>query len=159
LGTWIRFALALPLVGAPSLHAHPKALPTVVLQRTAVPGTDRQSGLGLAFFPPHAVKPRHAATGPELIYVLAGRLTVTISGRAPVVLRANESYTIPACAIHESAAGPEGAKVLAFWVRTPGTPFNVPIPKGSARRAGVSRCTSPRAMHPSGTARQFAPEI
>jgi hypothetical protein len=43
----------------------PAAKETVVLQRVAVPGTDREMGMGIADFPPNSSKPRQKALGPE----------------------------------------------------------------------------------------------
>ena len=109
--------------------AAPAAKDTVVLQRAAVPGTNRQLGLGLSVFPPNGQKPWHKATGPELLYVLAGSLIVQMDGQPPAVLHAGESFCIPADARHLTTAGPRGAKVLASWVWVPGGVFNIPASK------------------------------
>jgi len=103
-----------------------EAKETLVLQRAPVLQTDRELGMGIAEFPPHASKPRHKATGPELCYVLEGEVTVEIEGKAPHVYHAGESFALPAYVVHVTTAGPSGAKVLASWVHTPGKPFNVP---------------------------------
>ena len=101
---------------------------TLVLQRVAVPGTDRQMGMGIAWFPPFAVKPRHKATGPELCYVLEGEVKVRIEGAQDKVYRAGETFQLPAGVMHVTSAGAAGAKVLATWVWVPGQPFNVAAP-------------------------------
>jgi quercetin dioxygenase-like cupin family protein len=108
--------------------AMPAAKDTVVLQRVPVPGTDREMGMGIAEFPPNAVKPRHKATGPEVVYVLEGELTVQVDGQPATVVHAGESYRMPANVAHETAAGPVGAKVVATWAWVPGKPFNIPVP-------------------------------
>ncbi|CAG4915010.1 cupin domain-containing protein [Paraburkholderia saeva] len=104
----------------------PEVKETVVLQRVAVPQTDREMGMGIAEFPPNATKPRHKATGPEVCYVLEGEVSVQIAGQQTTVFRAGETFTLPANVVHVTTAGPAGAKILAAWVHIPGKPFNVP---------------------------------
>jgi quercetin dioxygenase-like cupin family protein len=103
-----------------------EAKKTVVLQRVAVPQTDREMGMGIAEFPPNAMKPRHKATGPELCYVLDGEVAVQIAGQQTRVFRAGDTFRLPANVVHVTTAGPSGAKIVAAWVHTPGKPFNVP---------------------------------
>jgi quercetin dioxygenase-like cupin family protein len=117
------------LVLMPSVAAtEPAPRETVVLQRVSVQGTDREMGMGIAEFAPHAVKPRHRATGPEVFYVLEGEVTVQLNGQPTKVVHAGESVQIPANVVHITTAGPAGAKVLATWVWVPGKPFNVSVP-------------------------------
>jgi quercetin dioxygenase-like cupin family protein len=121
---------AVLLVNLPSANAGekaPDAKETVVLQRVPLPGTDREMGMGIAEFPPHAVKPKHKATGPEVAYVLEGEVTVQVEGRPAQVVHAGESYRMPANVVHVTSAGPVGAKVLATWAWVPGKAFNVRV--------------------------------
>jgi quercetin dioxygenase-like cupin family protein len=125
------FALNLILCpyGVIGLQAEPQpsaARETVVLQRVAVPGTDRELGMGIAEFPPNTSKPRQRALGPETCYVLDGEVTVKVEGQAPKVFHAGESFQFPAMTLHQTTAGPQGAKILATWVHTPGDRFNLP---------------------------------
>ena len=85
--------------------------------------------MGMAEFPPDASKPRHKSTGPEVAYVLEGEVTVQVDGQPRQVVRAGESYRMPAGVVHVTTAGPAGAKVLATWVWVTGKPFNVRVPK------------------------------
>ncbi|WP_235212838.1 MULTISPECIES: cupin domain-containing protein [Burkholderia] len=106
----------------------PAAKDTIVLQRVPIAGTDREMGMGIAEFPPNASKPRHKATGPEVAYVLEGAVMVQVDGQPTKVVRAGESYRMPAGVVHVTTAGPAGAKVLASWAWVPGKPFNIPVP-------------------------------
>lgn len=106
----------------------PAAKETVVLQRVPIVGTDREMGMGIAEFPPNASKPHQKATGPEVVYVLEGEVTVRIDGQPPQVVRAGQSYRMPADVIHVTTAGPAGAKVVATWAWVPGKPFNIRVP-------------------------------
>lgn len=114
---------------AEAADSAPAAKDTVVLQRVPVPGTDREMGMGIAEFPPNASKPWHKATGPELAYVLEGKVTVQVDGQPTRVVHAGESYRMPAGVVHVTTAGPEGAKVIATWAWVPGKPFNIRVPK------------------------------
>jgi len=102
---------------------------TVVLQRVAVPGTDREMGMGIADFPPNSSKPRQKAIGPETCFVLKGEVTVQVEGQQKKVFHEGESFQFPAMVVHQTTAGPEGARILATWVDTPGDQFNIPAPR------------------------------
>lgn len=115
-------------------HAHaadtpPPAKETVVFERVAIPSTNWEMGIGLAEFPPNAAKPRHHATGPEVCFVLEGEVRVEVEGQPTRVVRAGETFQLPAGAVHVTSAGPAGAKVLATWAHVPGQPFNIETPR------------------------------
>lgn len=103
------------------------AKPTIVLQRVGIPNTAREMGMGLAEFPPYAVKSWRRAADPEVCYVLEGTVTVRAKHRLPRTFHAGESFRIPARLVHSTRAGPKGAKVLAAWVHSPGERFNFPV--------------------------------
>lgn len=132
---------------ADAAHSPPPAKPTVVLQRVAVPGTNRQMGMGIAEFPPHAAKPLHKATGPEVCYVLEGEVTVQVQGKAAVRYRRGDTFQFPANVVHVTTAGPQGAKVLAVWSWVPGKPFNIPAGTVAARtRRPTSDARQPKRL-------------
>jgi quercetin dioxygenase-like cupin family protein len=56
-------------------------------------------------------------------------VTVEIEGQGKRVFHAGETFQFPAMVVHQTTAGPAGAKVLATWVHTPGEQFNVPAPR------------------------------
>lgn len=101
----------------------------MVLQRVAVPGTDRDMSGGIAGFPPNTAKPRQKAIGPETCDMLEGEVAVEVEGQQTRVFDVGESFQFPAMAAYKTTAGPEGARVLATWVHTPGDQFNVPAPR------------------------------
>jgi len=107
----------------------PAARETRVIERVAIPGTDRLMGMGIAEFPPNAAKPRHKAAGPEVCYVLEGEIFLEAEGKPAQHIRAGGSFRIPADVIHVTRAGPTGAKVLASWAGVPGKTFNIPVPQ------------------------------
>jgi len=107
----------------------PAAKETRVIERVAIPGTNRQMGMGIAEFPPNAGKPRHKAVGPEVCYVLEGEIFLEVEGKPAQHIRAGGSFQIPANVVHVTRAGPAGAKVLATWAGVPGKTFNIPVPQ------------------------------
>lgn len=98
---------------------------TQTLQKLQVNGTDREMGMGISKFPPCALKPKHKALGPEIVYVLKGEVTVEIDGQPTRVVHAGESYKLAAEDVHATQAGPRGAETIASWVTVPGKNFNV----------------------------------
>src|ERR1700729_52354 len=59
---------------------------------------------------------RHSHPGIETGYVMEGELTLVIDGQPPKVLKAGESYQIPAGAIHDAKATEKPFKVLAIYI-------------------------------------------
>ncbi|QRP62849.1 cupin domain-containing protein [Rhodanobacter sp. FDAARGOS 1247] len=113
--------------GGGAAHNPTPAKPTAVLQRVAIPGTNRQMGMGIAEFPPNASKPLHKASGPEVCYVLEGEVTVQVRGKAAAQYRRGDTFQFPTGVVHVTTAGRRGAKVLAVWAWVPGEPFNTPV--------------------------------
>jgi quercetin dioxygenase-like cupin family protein len=136
-GTIVKLSLSVPAIlgaliamqSAVAAYAVPAAKETQVLERVDVNETNREMGMGVSEFPPDAEKPRHMATGPEVCYVMRGKIILQVEGRPMKVIRAGGSFQIAANAIHVTKAGPAGATVIATWVSTPGKPFNVSVPQ------------------------------
>jgi hypothetical protein len=55
-------------------------------------------------------------------------VTVEIEGQEKRVFHAGETFQFPAMVVHQTTAGPAGAKVLATWVHTPGGAIQCPGP-------------------------------
>ena len=72
---------------------------------------------------------RHSHNGPETGYVLEGTSLLEIDGDAPKMMKAGDSYFIPAGKIHNASAhGSGNAKVLAIYVVEKGKPLVIPAP-------------------------------
>lgn len=96
------------------------------LQRFEVPGTLFETVIGLAEIAPGVAIGRHTHPGPESGYLLGGSFELLIDGQAPRLLKAGDSYQVPAGAVHDAKAGPEGAKVIATYVVQKGLPLATP---------------------------------
>ena len=64
-----------------------------------------------------------------MVYVLRGELILMIQGQPAKTIKAGESFQIQAGVLHETKAGPDGAKFLASWVVKQGkeNQFIVPL--------------------------------
>ncbi len=90
---------------------------TNVLQKVTVPDSNYEVSMVMATLPPNTSKGSHAHNGPEVGYVLEGELTLLIPGQPAKTVKAGESFQYQAGVVHDTKAGPKGAKVLASWVR------------------------------------------
>ena len=123
------FALALLLIAGFAIAQAP-AIKRTVLQRGDVPaeGT-REVVLALAEIAAGGSTGRHFHNGPESGYVLEGMTLLEIDGEAAKMLKAGDSYFIPAGKIHDARVhGGGAAKVLANYVVEKGKPLAIPAP-------------------------------
>jgi len=113
------------LPAAATQTANIKRIP---LQKFDVPGTNRETIVGIAEVAPNVSIGRHTHPGIESGYVLEGDMVLLIDGQPPKPLKAGESYQIPTGAVHDGKSGATGAKVIATYVVEKGKPFAVPAP-------------------------------
>ena len=114
-------AVALALTGVAS--AQIKRTP---LQKFEVPGTSYETIIGIAEVGPNAIIGRHTHFGPESGYMLEGEMTLMVQGQPDRVIKAGESYVVPAGTPHDGKSGPNGAKVIATYVVEKGKPLATP---------------------------------
>jgi quercetin dioxygenase-like cupin family protein len=129
MNTTTRVSLAaciLALVAATSTVAQAPGIKRTLLQRTDV-GNNMEMILGLAEIAPGGSTGRHTHFGVESGYLIAGSASMEIEGETPRLLKAGDSYTIPANKVHDAKAVGEGpAKVLATYVVEKGKPLATP---------------------------------
>jgi quercetin dioxygenase-like cupin family protein len=97
------------------------------LQKFDVPGTSYETVIGIAEIGPNAMVGKHTHFGVESGYMLEGEITLLIEGQPPKVVKAGESYMIPAGVPHDGKSGPNGGKVIATYVVEKGKPFATPV--------------------------------
>jgi quercetin dioxygenase-like cupin family protein len=131
-------AAAAALLIATTIHAQqPAATPPPItqgaanikrtpLQKFDVPGTNMETVIGIAEVVANVNIGRHTHPGPESGYMLEGEMVLLIDGQPPRPLKAGDSYTVPAGAIHDGKSGPKGAKVIATYVVEKGKPLATP---------------------------------
>ena len=107
--------------------AAPAPIKRTVLQRVDVPGTPNyETVTGIAEIAPNVNIGRHTHPGAETGYLIEGAMTLIVEGKAPLSLKAGDSYQIPVNAIHDAKSADLGAKVLAVYIVEKGKPLASP---------------------------------
>jgi quercetin dioxygenase-like cupin family protein len=84
---------------------------------------------GIAEIPPGGSAGRHTHPGIETGYVLEGEASIIIEGKPELHLKAGDSYSIPAGAVHDAKThGDKSVKVLAVYVVDKNKPLASPAP-------------------------------
>jgi quercetin dioxygenase-like cupin family protein len=102
------------------------------IKRTPLQKIDYPDGYtvvtAIAEVPAGGAAGRHTHPGIETGYVLEGELELVIDGKPPVMVKAGESYQIPAGVVHDAKAGDKPFKVLAIYVVDKSKPLASPAP-------------------------------
>ncbi len=70
---------------------------------------------------------RHTHPGEELTYILEGEIELRVDGEPPRVVRAGETFFLPAGVVHEGVNSGSGkTKVLATYIVDKGKPLALP---------------------------------
>jgi quercetin dioxygenase-like cupin family protein len=102
------------------------------IKRTPLQKVDFPAGFNtvtaIAEVPAGGASGRHSHPGAETGYVMEGELELVIDGKAPLKLKAGESYQIPEGVVHDAKAGDKPFKVLAVYIVKAGEPLAKPAP-------------------------------
>ena len=121
-------ALAALAVAATFAVAQAPGIKRTLLQRIDV-GDNREAILGLAEISPGAAAGRHTHPGVEFGYIVEGSASLEVDGEMPKLLKAGDSYMIPAGKVHDAkTVGDKPVKVLATYVVEKGKPLATPAP-------------------------------
>lgn len=126
-----KWAIAFPLALVAALaFAQAPGIKRTMLQKGDVPSEGaREVLMGMAEIAAGGATGRHSHHGPETGYVLEGTSLLEIDGEAPKMLKAGDSYFIPAGKIHNASAHGAGiTKVVAVYVVEKGKPLAIPAP-------------------------------
>lgn len=127
----MKWSIVVPLVLIAGFAiAQAPAIKRTILQKGDVPVEGaREVIMGAAEIAAGGATGRHSHNGPETGYVLEGTSLLEIDGDAPKMMKAGDSYFIPAGKIHNASAhGGGSAKVLAIYVVEKGKPLVIPAP-------------------------------
>ncbi len=120
--------LAFPLGAFAQAGAAPPAIKRTLLQRSDI-GNNMEVILGMAEIAPGGGTGRHSHFGTETGMVLEGASSIEIEGEMPKLLKAGDSYLIPAGKVHNAkTVGDAPVKVLATYVVEKGKPLATPAP-------------------------------
>ena len=128
MNTKASIVIALALAAGMAVAQAP-GITRTILQRGDVPQEGaRELVLGSAEIAGGGSTGRHSHHGPETGYVLEGMTMLEIEGEPGKILKAGDSYFIPAGKIHNARSLGGTARVLATYVVEKGKPLAVPAP-------------------------------
>ncbi len=126
-----RFALVgagLALV-AGSLFAQASGLTRTMVGRADVSVPGREAVVARVEVSPGTYAGRHTHPGDEISYVLEGEAELLIDGEPPRIVKAGESFVIPAGVIHDAHnATDKPIKLVGVYVVEKGKPLASPAP-------------------------------
>ena len=77
----------------------------------------------------NAAAGRHTHPGDEVAYVMEGQLQLTVEGQPPRLVKAGESFTVPAGVPHDAHNDGNGtAKLVGVYLVEKGKPLVIPAP-------------------------------
>jgi len=121
--------IAAGMFGHQALMAGQASLTRTILQQKDLDGVaGKEVIMFRAETAPGGMSGRHSHTGPELLYVLEGALTLEPEGKPPVTVNAGESYASPAGQVHNArnASAAKPVKLIGFVVGEKGQPLASP---------------------------------
>jgi quercetin dioxygenase-like cupin family protein len=121
-------ALAAVVATVGTLDAQQAGIKRMILQRADLAAPGREGIMGYAEIAPGAAAGRHYHHGEEMGYVIEGTSVLEVDGKAPVVLKPGDTYSIAAGTVHDAKnTGGTPAKVLAVYIVEKGKPLAVPV--------------------------------
>jgi quercetin dioxygenase-like cupin family protein len=119
--------LALCVAGA--LFAQASGLTRTVVGRADVSVPGREAVVARVEVAPGAHAGRHTHPGDEISYVLEGEAELLIDGQPPRIVKAGESFVIPAGTVHDAHnASAVPVRLIGVFVVEKGKPLASPAP-------------------------------
>ena len=117
------------LLAAGALHAQTNGLTRTVVGRADVSVPGREAIVARVEIAAGARAARHTHPGDEISYVAEGEVELLIDGQPPRIVKAGESFVIPAGTVHEAHnAGTVPVKLVGVYVLEKGKPLATPAP-------------------------------
>ena len=107
------------VIGTQVLAAKEELASGKVLQRAELAGAKgKEAVLVLRELPPGKESGKHSQSGNEIAYILEGSMTFEVQGKAPVSLKAGDSFQTGPRQVHnvKNASTTAAGKVLVFYV-------------------------------------------
>ncbi len=121
-------AAALALA-AGALYGQASGLTRVIVGRADVSVPGREAVVARVEVAPGARAGRHTHPGDEISYVLEGESELLVDGQPPRIVKAGESFVIPAGVVHDAHnAGSVPVKLVGVYVVEKGKPLASPAP-------------------------------
>ena len=117
------------LVAAGGLFAQASGLTRTVVGKADVSVPGREAVVARVDVAPGGRAGRHTHPGDEISYVLEGQVELLIDGQAPRVVKAGESFVVPAGTVHDAHnAGDAPTTLVGVYVVEKGKPLASPAP-------------------------------
>jgi quercetin dioxygenase-like cupin family protein len=111
------------------LLAQASGLTRTLVGRADVSVPGREAVVARVEVAPGARAGRHTHPGDEISYVLEGQAELLIDGQAPRIVKAGESFVIPAGVVHDAHnASDQPTKLVGVYVVEKGKPLASPAP-------------------------------
>lgn len=122
-------AAGILIVAGASVWAQSSGLTRTVVGRGDVSVAGREAVIARVEIQPGARAGRHTHPGDEISYVLEGQGEILLDGQPPKVVKAGESFVIPAGTIHDAHnSGQAIMKLVGVYVVEKGKPLATPAP-------------------------------
>ena len=116
-------------VAAGTLLAQASGLTRTLVGRGDVSVPGREAVVARVEVAPGARAGRHTHPGDEISYVMEGEATLLVDGQPPRVVKAGESFIVPAGTVHDAHnAGSAPIKLVGVYVVEKGKPLATPAP-------------------------------
>ena len=116
-------------VAAGTLLAQASGLTRTLVGRGDVSVPGREAVVARVEVAPGARAGRHTHPGDEISYVMEGEATLLVDGQPPRVVKAGESFIVPAGTVHDAHnAGSTPIKLVGVYVVEKGKPLASPAP-------------------------------
>lgn len=117
------------LLAAGALFAQASGLTRTLVGRADVSVPGREAVVARVEVAPGAHAGRHTHPGDEISYVMEGETELLIDGQPPRVVKAGESFVIPAGVVHDAHnASSAPVKLVGVYVVEKGKPLASPAP-------------------------------
>lgn len=127
--TAARALLFLGLACAGSAMAQNSGLQRTLVGRADVSVPGREAVVARVEVAPGAKAGRHTHPGDEISYVLEGEATLLVDGQPPRIVKAGESFVVPAGVVHDAHNdGSVPIKLVGVYVVEKGQPLAKPAP-------------------------------
>ena len=125
----VKALLLVGLASAGALMAQNSGLSRTLVGRGDVSVPGREAVVARVEVAPGAKAGRHSHPGDEISYILEGEGTLLIDGQPPRVVKAGESFIVPAGVIHDAVNdGTVPVKLVGVYVVEKGKPLATPAP-------------------------------
>jgi quercetin dioxygenase-like cupin family protein len=117
------------VLAAGALYAQASGLTRTLVGKADVSVPGREAVVARVEVAPGARAGRHTHPGDEISYVLEGESELLIDGQPPRIVKAGESFVIPAGVVHDAHnAGTVPVKLVGVYVVEKGKPLASPAP-------------------------------